>query len=511
MRLLESGANVNVSTEPLNPYYASKDGQSAVFLASKNGHGNIVKLLVKYDANVNQPNNLGWTPLIAAAVGRHVNVSQVLLEAKADPNGSIPLQGLTALYIAASDGNEELVTLLLHYHADVALRTNCGGTALTIAASNGNGTIVDMLLQDGVNINATDRNRNTPLLLAVKHGHEQNVQKLLDARADVTIRNADNETALIVAMKCFRRNEATILHAAVSQFPTAIDPSELQVGGKLGSGGQKCLVERATYRGIQVAVKSAINPHDTPALVAEFDAISTCNSPYMISLLGVTGDPDRPHFVVDYMDQGTLRDHLNKKLAGSAGLLSFSTPHIVWVLANALQDLHAKGFVHRDLKSDNILLSSIHHVKVAHLGDANNRVMDMAMADMLWTAPEVLLGETASAASDVYAFGVILTELDTLQRPYWDLSLDPWTLTDNLRKGVIRPSVTSSCPEWYKELADSCLKFNPVDRPAAKDIVEILQSQWRATPVHAMHFPNLLESKAVAATPSGGGGLYDVE
>ncbi|RHZ29823.1 hypothetical protein DYB31_004257 [Aphanomyces astaci] len=395
----------------------------------------------------------------------------VLLEAKADPNGSIPL---VALYIAASDGNEELVTLLLHYHADDGTSPLCHAAQLSQEA------IVGMLLIAHADGNQPNGNRNTPLLLAVKHGHEQNVQKLLDARADATIRNA-------------------------------IDPSELQVGGKLGSGGQKCLVERATYRGIQVAVKSAINPHDTPALVAEFDAISTCNSPYMISLLGVTGDPDRPHFVVDYMDQGTLRDHLNKKLAGSAGLLSFSTPHIVWVLANALQDLHAKGFVHRDFKSDNILLSSIHHVKVAHLGDANNRVMDMAMADMLWTAPEVLLGETASAASDVYAFGVILTELDTLQRPYWDLSLDPWTLTDNLRKGVIRPSVTSSCPEWYKELADSCLKFNPVDRPAAKDIVEILQSQWRATPVHAMHFPNLLESKAVAATPSGGGGLYDVE
>ncbi|ETV90511.1 TKL protein kinase [Aphanomyces invadans] len=500
----------------------TSDGKSPLEAALQKQHATIAALLVTAasvapaEASV-APIDHGTTlahqsSLLEAIEANDISTIVRLIKAQADVNHAGP-DGTLPLCLAALLRRESVVGMLLIAKADGNKANGCGGTALTIAASNGDVTIVDMLLQDGVNINSTDSNQNTPLLLAVQHGHSRIVQRLLDARADVTRRNADGETALVVAMKYFRRDEATILHAFVAQPPVTIDPSAIRVVEKLGFGGVKFVVERAVYRGKDVAIKSALTRQDTPALLAEADAISSGNSPYVISLVGKTDEADRPHLVVDFMDQGNLRQHLDTKLAGTCTTSGFTTPHVAWVLANALLDLHEKGLVHRDLRSEHVLLSTTEHVKVAHLGGAHTRLMNMSMAELLWTAPEILLGESTSPAADVYAFGVILTELDTLQRPYWDLSLDPWALTDSIRKGVIRPSISSSSPLWFKELVDSCLAFNPIERPSAKTIVEILEKQWRdvPVPVHAVRFPTPSADDTFKGATHTSSGLYDVE
>ncbi|RHY28382.1 hypothetical protein DYB32_006016 [Aphanomyces invadans] len=408
-------------------------------MASKNGHVDVVKFLIKYNANVNQAD----TPQ------------------------------LTSLYIAVSSGNEELVRLLLQYQADATLCTSA---------------------------------HQSSLLEAIEANDISTIVRLIKAQADV------NHAGPVRLGACGVCCGGTALTIAASNGDVTIVDMLLQ-DGKLGFGGVKFVVERAVYRGKDVAIKSALTRQDTPALLAEADAISSGNSPYVISLVGKTDEADRPHLVVDFMDQGNLRQHLDTKLAGTCTTSGFTTPHVAWVLANALLDLHEKGLVHRDLRSEHVLLSTTEHVKVAHLGGAHTRLMNMSMAELLWTAPEILLGESTSPAADVYAFGVILTELDTLQRPYWDLSLDPWALTDSIRKGVIRPSISSSSPLWFKELVDSCLAFNPIERPSAKTIVEILEKQWRdvPVPVHAVRFPTPSADDTFKGATHTSSGLYDVE
>lgn len=64
------------------------------------------------------------------------------------------LQGRTALHVAASEGRESCITLLLQSNVDIDQKDRKGRTALHLAALNGNCRIVELLLAKGANVNA---------------------------------------------------------------------------------------------------------------------------------------------------------------------------------------------------------------------------------------------------------------------------------------------------------------------------------------------------------------------
>ncbi|KDO22634.1 serine/threonine protein kinase [Saprolegnia parasitica CBS 223.65] len=384
--------------------------------------------------------------------------------------------GMTPLCLAAHMSREAIVAMLLMANANPNQSNGCGQTPLSIAATTGDAAIVEMLLQDGADVNATDKDLNSPLLLAVQHGHEQVMHRLFAANADATKRNTNGDTALTVAMTCCRRDAVRRIYAVVAQPPTPILPDEVIGKIKLSSGGHKCLIEHGHYRGEGVAIKSMLHPRDTPAITAEITALDVCKSPYLLQLRGITGTEEHPLMITEYMSLGNLRDFLDKKREAQAVPRDFTAQQVLWVVANALADLHAHCFLHRDLTSHNVLLCNTNYIKVANLGDANASLMDRPMSMLSWCAPEVLSGASgATAAADVYSLGVIMTELDTFQLPYWDVNLDMWALTDNIRNGRVRPAVSATCAPWYKALAESCMAFDATTRPTAETIVATLE------------------------------------
>ncbi|EQC36088.1 hypothetical protein SDRG_06207 [Saprolegnia diclina VS20] len=137
--------------------------------------------------------------------------------------------------------------------------------------------------------------------------------------------------------------------------------------------------------------------------------------------------------------------------------------------------------MHRDLKSLNVLLSSTNYIKVADFGLTKEFHLDMTtfVGTPAWIAPEVFeSGTTYDFAADIYSFGVILTELETLQVPYAGMNL--FAIIDGVRSGELRPSVSADCAPWYKALADDCLSFDPKQRPTAQTIIDRLLLQEKA-------------------------------
>ncbi|EQC36090.1 hypothetical protein SDRG_06209 [Saprolegnia diclina VS20] len=131
--------------------------------------------------------------------------------------------------------------------------------------------------------------------------------------------------------------------------------------------------------------------------------------------------------------------------------------------------------MHRDLKSLNVLLSSTNYIKVADFGLAREIDLNMTTGagTRAWTAPEVFTsGGTYDYAADIYSFGVILTELETLQVPYAGMNL--FAIIDGVRSGELRPSVSADCAPWFKELVDDCLSFDPTKRSTAIAIIDRL-------------------------------------
>lgn len=129
-----------------------------------------------------------------------VEIAKLLLEYKANPNVVSDWPNKTPLLLAAEQGNEKLMDLLLEYGADINQRGiwtpgQSGNTALHAAAVNGNEEAAKLLLSKGADVNAKGTNDNTPLHHAVKR-HLHMVELLVSNGADVNAKNNRGETPL---------------------------------------------------------------------------------------------------------------------------------------------------------------------------------------------------------------------------------------------------------------------------------------------------------------------------
>ncbi|OQR80532.1 ankyrin repeat and protein kinase domain-containing protein [Achlya hypogyna] len=156
--------------------------------------------------------------------------------------------------------------------------------------------------------------------------------------------------------------------------------------------------------------------------------------------------------------------------------------------------MHHEGFVHRDPKSENGLLSTTHNIKVGYLGITKECATNMTagVGTLSWMAPKVLICNSKLAyafTAHTYSFGVIQTELDTLQKPYADMSLALLTIMNRVQAGTLRPSLSADCSARLRDIATACMAHILAERPSTNDVVQLLQRQRnleRAPPVADM-------------------------
>ena len=165
------------------------------------------------------------------------------------------------------------------------------------------------------------------------------------------------------------RDAQTTLHDPLSIEPVLIDWTI-----PLGKGGM-CDVHLGTWLGTSVAVKVVRDYGRQPshALLAEARMLSLLRHPCICSLYSALElDDGRPAIVLEYMSRGTLFDMLHRPgqaiTASTAVLCS-----IMRETASGLAYLHANGYMHRDVKSTNVLLDDKFHAKVADFSIAKYR------------------------------------------------------------------------------------------------------------------------------------------
>ncbi|KAL9632012.1 MAG: hypothetical protein Q9204_003977 [Flavoplaca sp. TL-2023a] len=132
-------------------------------------------------------------------------------------------QGQSLLSLAALNGHQAVVEVLLAYSSSIDTLDKKGRSPLMLAAMNGHAFMIEFLLANGVSINRQDKEGNTPLLLAVKNGHEMAVKLLLANKAEPNVKNfiRTGQTPLGIAANA--RNEALVkllLTNGASSIPT---------------------------------------------------------------------------------------------------------------------------------------------------------------------------------------------------------------------------------------------------------------------------------------------------
>eukprot|EP00040_Diaphanoeca_grandis_P033692 m.206796 g.206796 ORF g.206796 m.206796 type:complete len:456 (+) comp32969_c0_seq1:40-1407(+) len=220
------------------------------------------------------------------------------------------------------------------------------------------------------------------------------------------------------------------------------------------------------------------------SFLREVSLMKGLRHPHLLSLIGVH-QQTRPYMMVlEFLPGGSLDTWIAKNRT------HMTTQHCQRVLlgiARGMAMLASRAIVHRDLATRNVLVGANAHVKVADFGLSRRLDYDQdyytmksgGLVPLRWTAPECVTHFRWTSQSDVYAFGVVISELFSCREPF------PSLTDDELLRAIAIPTTalddhlcfafeSRQAPLTLRTLATDCLHRDPALRPQFGDIVETL-------------------------------------
>ncbi|KAK9672205.1 hypothetical protein RND81_12G084200 [Saponaria officinalis] len=310
----------------------------------------------------------------------------------------------------------------------------------------------------------------------------------------------------------FRQNGGQILHQKLSrmdalQIFTAQDLenatdnyNEINIIGRGGYG--------IVYKGIipnnqQVAIKrslkscASVDPNQVEQFINEVIILSQINNRNVVKLLGCCLETEVPLLVYEFINNGTLYDHLNDE-AKASRLTWNMRLRIASEVAEVLAYLHttiSTPIIHRDMKSMNLLLDECYTAKVADFGASRlvpvdqGQLATMVLGTLGYLDPEYMQTSELTEKSDVYSFGVVLVELLTrkkaisYQRPenerclamHFLLKMKEEILFDIVDRNIVNDPREIEQIKEVANLAKWCLWLKGEERPTMKEVAMELE------------------------------------
>ncbi|KAH1081894.1 hypothetical protein J1N35_021655 [Gossypium stocksii] len=269
---------------------------------------------------------------------------------------------------------------------------------------------------------------------------------------------------------------------------------------QLGEGGFGTVYYGVLRDGRLVAVKRLYenNFKRVDQYMNEIEILTLILHPNLVKLYGCTSRRSRELLLVyEYIPNGTVADHLHGKRSNSGFLTWHVRLRIAIETATALAYLHGKEIIHRDVKSNNILLDKNFHVKVADFGLSRlfpNDVTHVSTAPQGtpgYVDPEYHQCYHLTEKSDVYSFGVVLVELISakkavdVSRHRHDINLANMAISriqNQALHELVDPSlgfendfVVKNTVTAVAGLAFRCLQQERDMRPSMEEVLEALE------------------------------------
>ncbi len=210
----------------------------------------------------------------------------------------------------------------------------------------------------------------------------------------------------------------------------------------------------------------------------EFRVLTRLNHPHIIQAYEFGSHKDTPYFALEFLDGDTLSTEID-----AAPLPRERTLQLALQICNPLTYLHSKTIVHRDLKSDNLMLvkngtSAPLQIKLMDFGLVHQAGLSMQLTQggmvlgtVAYMAPEQAQGFPVDFRTDLYALGAILYQMTTGQLPF--TADNPAVMLMNLLSSTppAPHQINSEIDSPLSELILQLLAKEPSERPASTEAV----------------------------------------
>ncbi|KDD73303.1 protein kinase [Helicosporidium sp. ATCC 50920] len=243
--------------------------------------------------------------------------------------------------------------------------------------------------------------------------------------------------------------------------------------------GSFAVVWRARHRvtGQEAAIKeiqlSKLNSKLRQSLESEVSIMQRIRHPNIVQLLEVLGDRSRLYLVMEYCVGGDLAHFLRQH----GPLNESGARHFLRQLSAGLEILWRHHLVHRDLKPQNLLLTSSDAragLKIADFGFARNLQPELLAETLcgspLYMAPEILSSQLYDAKADLWSVGAIFFEMVAGAPPYSGANQVQLLANIRRRKATLPPATASRLGPGAKALIEGLLRRNPVERLSFEEL-----------------------------------------
>ncbi len=248
--------------------------------------------------------------------------------------------------------------------------------------------------------------------------------------------------------------------------------SHFRLGEILGHGGMGKVFLAEDMNTKKVVALKIINPEiindeaNRKRFTREGKILLSFNHPNIVKVFEM-GEVEETGFIaMEYLPNGTLNEYIRKKYPLGINEIK----NISLQICEGMKEIHNKNIVHRDLKTNNIMLDEFFNIRIMDFGlSKSNLVSTMTslgtvLGTLGYVAPEHVTNSVIDKRSDIFSFGVILYEMCTNELPFKgdnEIALIHSIFNSN---PLTPSSLNKNIPVSIDLIAGKCLQKNPANR-----------------------------------------------
>ncbi|KAG0270383.1 hypothetical protein DFQ27_007534 [Actinomortierella ambigua] len=246
---------------------------------------------------------------------------------------------------------------------------------------------------------------------------------------------------------------------------------------KFIGAGQYGVVFHCHYNARRAAIKKfklQDKKDQTEIIEHEIDLLRHLQYRHIIQFYGVIRQDNEISLITDFAEGGSLNDAIQDLRVADWRVKE----RIAQEIANGLAYIHHEDIIHRDLKSDNVLLTGLMEVKLCDFGlavvkkSSGSHSTEVMRGTVRWLAPELLRAAKPSytSKSDIYALGMVMWEMAAMcTLPF--KTIDNNFVVAKAVHGGEREKLPDNTPPDYWCWVELCWRQDPANRPQAHEVI----------------------------------------